>query len=58
MLFDRLIVELEDHYKRRLLSVADGTLNGLCTHRFKDSQFKKLSDIHAIILVIHYRNIL
>ena len=34
MLFDKLTVEFEDHFKRRLLSVADGTFDGVYCHRF------------------------
>ena len=40
MLFDKLMVEFEDHFKRRLLSVADGTFDGVYSHRFKGSNFK------------------
>ena len=57
MLFDKLMVEL-DHFKRRLLSVADGKLDGVYSHRLKGSMFKKLSGIHTIILFICYHNIL
>ena len=33
MLFDKLLVEIEDHFKRRLL--ADGTFEGVYSNRFK-----------------------
>ena len=43
MLFDKLMAEFEDHFKRRLLSVADGTFDGVYSQRFKGHNFKKLS---------------
>ena len=43
MLFDKSMVEFEEHFKSRLLSVADGTFDGHYSHRFKGSNFKKLS---------------
>ena len=45
MLFDKLMVEIEDHFKRRLLLVADGTFDGVYSHRFKWSNFKSCSSI-------------
>ena len=47
MLFDKLIVEFEDRFKRRLLSVADGTYDGVYSHRFKGSNFKSCSGIYT-----------
>ena len=34
-LFDKLMVEFEDHFKRRLLSVANGIFDSVYSHRFK-----------------------
>ena len=38
MLFDKLMVEFEDHFKCRLLSVADETFDGdgVYSHRFEE----------------------
>ena len=52
MLFDKLIVEFEDHFKRRLLSVADGTYDGVYSHRFKGSNFKSCSGIYTKTLLV------
>ena len=38
MLFDNVISEFEDHYKRCLLSVADGTFDGV--YSFKGTNCK------------------
>ena len=38
MLFDKVMGEFEDHYKRRLLSVADRTFDEIYSQRF--SPFK------------------
>ena len=35
MLMDKLLVQLEDHYKLKLLSIADGTFDGVYSSRFK-----------------------
>ena len=40
MLFDKLMVEFEYHFKRRLLSVANGTFDGVYSHSFKGPNFK------------------
>ena len=40
MFFDKVIGELEDHYKRCLLSVADGTFDGVYSHFFKGTNYK------------------
>ena len=40
MLFDKVIGEFEDHYKCRLLSVADGTFDGVYSQRFKGTNYK------------------
>ena len=42
MLFDKVMGELEDHYKRSLLSVADGTFDGVYSQRFKRTNDKSL----------------
>ena len=46
MFFDQLLVEIEDHLKRRLLSIADGTFNGVYSHRFKEFNFKSYLSIY------------
>ena len=33
-LLDKLTINLEDHYKNKLLSIADGSFDGVCRHRF------------------------
>lgn len=43
MLFDKLMLEFEDHFKRRLLSVADGTFDVVYSYRFKEPYFKSCS---------------
>ena len=40
MLFDKVIGEFEDHYKRRLLSIADGKFDGVHRQRFKGTNCK------------------
>ena len=40
MFFDKVIGELEDHYKRCLLSVADGTFDGVYSQFFKGTNYK------------------
>ncbi|XP_066936103.1 uncharacterized protein [Clytia hemisphaerica] len=35
MLLDKLMIEFEEHFKRRLLSIADGTFDGIYSQRFK-----------------------
>ena len=40
MLFDNVISEFEDHYKRCLLSVADGTFDGVYSQGFKGTNCK------------------
>ena len=35
MLLDKLLKEFEDHFKLKLLSVADGTFDGIYSNRFK-----------------------
>lgn len=42
MLFDKLTSEFEDHYKHRLLSVADGTFDGVYSQRFKGTHFRRM----------------
>ena len=39
-LFDKLTIDLENHYKEKLLSIADGSFDGNFRHRFlgKDKQ--------------------
>ena len=43
MLFDKVMDELEDHYKRSLLSVADGTFDEVYSQRFKRTNDKSVS---------------
>ena len=50
------MVEFDDHFKRRFLSVADGTFDSVYTHKFKGSKFRKLSVMHALTLLIRYHN--
>ena len=40
MLFDKVMGEFEDHYKRRLLSVADGTFDGVYSQRFRGNKYQ------------------
>ena len=40
MFFDKVIGELEDHYERHLLSVADGTFDGVYSQCFKGTNYK------------------
>ena len=40
MLFDKVIGEFEDHCKRCLLSVADGTFDAVYSQRFKGTKYK------------------
>ncbi|XP_066917456.1 uncharacterized protein [Clytia hemisphaerica] len=42
MLLDKLMVEFEDHYKNRLLSIADSTFDGVYSQRFKQIKLKKV----------------
>ena len=42
MLLDKLMEEFEDHYKNRLLSIADGTFDGVYSQRFKQVKLKKI----------------
>ena len=46
MFFDKLMVEFKDHFKQRLLSVADGTFDSVYSHRFKGSNFKSCSGLY------------
>ena len=50
------MVEFDDHFKRRFLSVADGTFDSVYTHKFKGSKFRKLSLMHALTLLIRFHN--
>ena len=52
MLFVKLLVEIEDHFKRRLLSVADGTFDGVYSHRVKGSNFKSCLGIYNILKLV------
>ena len=52
MLFDKLLVEIEDYFKRRLLSVADRAFDGIYSHRFKGSNFKSCLGICNILKLI------
>ena len=40
MLFDKVIGEFEDRYKRRLLSVDDGKFDGVYSQRHKGTNYK------------------
>ena len=45
MLFHKLMVEFKNHFKRRILSVADGTFDVVYSHRLKGSNFKSCSGL-------------
>ena len=42
MLLDKVMDEFEDLYKRRLLSVADGTFDGVYSQLFKGTNCKSI----------------
>ena len=42
MLFDKVMGEFEDHCKRHLLSVADGTFDGVYIQHFKVTNCKSV----------------
>ena len=42
MLLDKLMTDFEDHYKHRLLSIADNTFDGVYSQRFKLMKVKTL----------------
>ena len=46
MPFDQLLFEIEDHFKRRLFSIADGIFDGVYSHRFQGSNFTSYLGIY------------
>ena len=58
MLLDKLMNDFEDHFKLRLLSVADGTFDGIYSRRFKGFQNKnatgKFKDVKRIVNLWYY----
>ena len=42
MLLGKIIGKFEDLYKRRLLSVADGTFDRVCSQLFKGPNYKSI----------------
>ena len=44
--------ELEDNYKRRLFSVADGTFVGAYSQRFKEANYKFIEGNEHLLLKI------
>ena len=50
MLFGKVISEFKDHYKCRLLSVADRTFDGVYSQRFKGTNYKS-NEVNAHLLL-------
>ena len=52
MLFEKVIGEFENHYKRRLLSVADGIFDGVYSQRFQGTNYKYIEGNAHLLLII------
>ena len=52
MLFDKIMGEFEDHHKRRLLSVVDGTFDEVYSQCFKGTNYKSIEGNAHLLLKI------